>query len=57
MRRIRDIASTAKIEEEKMKNEIFTHQKEKIELQKKNRILVNEVADQKKDKKVVGYSI
>ena len=41
LRRVGEIASTTKIEEEKMKKKIFTLQKEKKELQKKNGILIN----------------
>jgi len=57
LRRVREIASTAEFEEEKMKKIVFTLEKEKIESQKKIRILINEVEDHKKDKKLVARSI
>jgi len=53
----REVASAAKLEEEKMKKIVFTLQTEKIELQEKNFILVNEVKDHKKERKVVARSV
>jgi len=52
--RVREIASAAKLEEENMKKKVFTLEQEKIELQKKNFILVK---DHKKERKVVARSV
>lgn len=57
LKRIRDIACTTKIEDEKMKNEISTLQKDKTELQNKNRILTNGEKKHKGDEKRIPRSI
>jgi len=55
--RVREIASAAKLEEEKMKKIVFTLQKEKLELQEQNLILVNEIEDHKKERKLIARSV
>lgn len=57
LRRANQIASTAKLEEEKAKKKVCKLVKKNIELQAKNRILMTEVEDQKKHKKVIARSV
>jgi len=54
LRRVAETLFKAQVGEEKMRKKVFTLQKEKIELQEKNRILINKAKMHKKQKKVIA---